>query len=358
MGIYIKNGKVFIEWRIQGKKKRELVGPMSKVSKKQAKKLLEIRKSETTQGKWDYFVSGKIYFREFIVRYIEEYSVLNKQSWQRDITSSKSLVAFFGDMYLSEITPRLIDKYKTKRMNQKVRKGKKVLDKNVSAATINRELALLKHCFTIASQWNLLSNGYNPVKSVRFFSENNTRVKYLTEEQYEKLMSELSPLQVYICSIAANTGLRENEILQLRWQNVDFSSKTITIENQKNGEKSFLPVSSNVIDLLAGWKAGNGNGEFVFTNPKTGKPYTRVDNGFRRACKRAEIEDFRFHDLRHHFASWLAMSGVDLFRLKELMRHKKIDMTLRYAHLSDKAKREAVELLGNKFSIPSSDRNS
>ena len=142
--------------------------------------------------------------------------------------------------------------------------------------------------------------------------------------------------------------MRLGEILNLKWQDLDFNQKFIYIENSKNGEKREVPMNNFLLKMMAQLKETSNYGDYIFSH-KDGSPLKGVYRSFKSACKRAGIKNFRFHDLRHTFASHLVMNGVDLKTVQELMGHKSFSMTLRYAHLSPDHKRKAVEDLGNRM---------
>jgi len=146
-----------------------------------------------------------------------------------------------------------------------------------------------------------------------------------------------------IVLVALNTGMRKGEIFNLKWQDVDLDLRMIHVSDSKNYEARDIPMNDILYKTLKALreKAEEGQ-EYVFVNPKTGRPYD-LKRSFKTALKRAGIEDFTFHDLRHTFASHLVMNGVDLMTVKELLGHKDIKMTMRYSHLSPDHKRVAVK---------------
>jgi integrase len=141
---------------------------------------------------------------------------------------------------------------------------------------------------------------------------------------------------------ALNTGMRKGEILSLKWTNVDFKNGVIVVEGTKNGEIRKIPMNQKLtVTLESGKRASRG--EYVFSDD--GKPYGDVKTGWWSALKKAKIEGFRFHDLRHTFGSGLGMAGVDIRTIQELMGHKDIKMTMRYSHPTPERKKNAVKIL-------------
>jgi len=141
--------------------------------------------------------------------------------------------------------------------------------------------------------------------------------------------------------ISMNTGMRRGELLALRWASIDFKGKQLTIEGStaKSLQTRHLPLNSEALATLKAWREQAPAGERVFA----------IDTGFKSAwaplLTRAKITGFRWHDLRHHFASRLVQAGVPLNTVRELLGHGSLAMTLRYAHLAPDQKREAVARL-------------
>lgn len=326
MGVYKRkeSGKYCIRYTFKGRRIRETIG----TSKKEAELVWAMRKSEINQNKFHYFdKENKIGFPEFAQMYYELYSKNNKKSYKRDLLNIKILSRFFGDTHLVDITPLLIEQYKTHRLE------------SVSKATTNRELACLKHMFTMAIKWGYAN--INPVKAVRLFREPKYDFRILTKEE-EKGLLDVSPLLLKSIIITAlNTGMRKTEILRLTWDKVDFIRNNILVTQTKNDESRFIPMNPYLKNtLLSLGRVSN----YVFTYPN-GEPVLSLKGSFYTALKKAGIRGLRFHDLRHTFASRLVMKGMDLVTVKELLGHKSIVMTMRYSHPSDTHKRMAVDLL-------------
>ena len=155
-----------------------------------------------------------------------------------------------------------------------------------------------------------------------------------------------------IVTMALNTGMRKGEILSLKWANVDLSHGFILLEITKNGERREIPINSTLRAALQGL-VRRLDVPYVFHDAKTAERYQDVKKGFSAACRGAGINDFHFHDLRHTFASHLVMAGQDLTTVKELLGHKTLTMTLRYAHLGPSHKVKAVDVLDTILNGPS-----
>ncbi|OGF48618.1 MAG: hypothetical protein A2231_11535 [Candidatus Firestonebacteria bacterium RIFOXYA2_FULL_40_8] len=275
----------------------------------------------------------KVLFSDAAKQYLE-FSRNNKRSYTRDVLSLKYLCAEFGTKYLYNIYPEMIEEYKIKRASL------------VMKSTANRELCCLRHLLNKA-----VASGYikqNPMKTVKLFKEEERNIRYLKSEEIIMLYSKCDPALLPIIITAVNTGMRRGEILKLKRTDVDFKQGTITVrsENAKSGMLRVIPLNNILTKALRDVIIdSNIQSEYVFCH-KDGTPYREVRRKtFDRALKDAKIDNFRFHDLRHTFASHLVMNGVDLVTVKELLGHKSIEMTLRYSHLSGDHKRLAVVTL-------------
>ena len=210
---------------------------------------------------------------------------------------------------------------------------------------MNREVACLKHIFTKAIEWGIVQK--NPGKKVKLLRERNTRLRYLNEKEIGRLYDACAEHLKPIVTVALNTGMRKEEILSLRWKDLDYRIRTISILDTKNGESREIPMNDIVYRTLLAIKR-KYDSPWVFCK-RNGERYGNIRKAFEGARKRAGIVDFRFHDLRHTFASYLVMNGIDLKTVQELLGHKSFEMTLRYAHLSPEHKKRATDILGNKM---------
>ena len=176
-------------------------------------------------------------------------------------------------------------------------------------------------------------------------SFNNWRVErgYEPYPIYTGYTDHLMPMVL----LALNTGMRRNEIFTLQWPDINFSNKTIRIRSEiaKSKSERYIPMNENLQSVLTKWHSSKSDANgLVFPNAE-GKPFDNIFKAWSRLLKEAEIENFRFHDLRHNFASQLVMRGVDLYTVKELLGHSTITVTERYAHLAPQKLADAVRLL-------------
>ena len=189
------------------------------------------------------------------------------------------------------------------------------------------------------------------MKGIKFLPENNARLRYLLREECDRLVEScIAPHLRAIVTVALHTGMRSGEIRSLQWNDLDFASGFIIIRDSKNGEPRHVPMDSTVVDLFRNFPRTSGS-EFVFTNAAGGR-LGWVQHGYRKALVRAGLCDLHFHDLRHTFASQWMMAGGELYSLRDILGHKTIAMTQRYAHLSPAYKRKMVERMEQIWAKP------
>jgi len=180
--------------------------------------------------------------------------------------------------------------------------------------------------------------------------ENNKRLRFLTEDEILRLLDECPEYLKRIVVCALNTGMRRGEILNLKWDQI--RNGFIYLRKTKTNEAREIPVNATLEALFKTIrKEQHFKSEYVFTDPQ-GRKLNSTKKGFKAALRRAGIEDFRFHDLRHTFASHLVMRGASLKEVQEILGHKTMTMTLRYAHLSQEHKKKAVNLLNGLTALP------
>ncbi|MBK1716663.1 tyrosine-type recombinase/integrase [Thiocystis violacea] len=216
-----------------------------------------------------------------------------------------------------------------------------------SPATVNRYLAVLSHAFTVAvKEWGWIES--NPLLKVTKPKEPRGRVRYLSDAERERLLEACqaggNPDLYLAVVLALSTGARQQEIMGLRWGQVDFARRVAILEETKNDERRALPLTGLALERLRERaKVRRLDTDLVF--PGRVHPSHPVDlrTPWETALKRAEITDFRWHDLRHSAASYLAMGGASLAEIAAILGHKTLSMVKRYAHLSDDHTSAVVE---------------
>jgi integrase len=208
---------------------------------------------------------------------------------------------------------------------------------------------MLKHTFTMAVKWGLLPS--NPLRDVRLpVKVNNARLRYLMPEEIDRLLA-VSPIHLKrLVLTALHAGMRKSEILPLRWEQVNLEQRFVLLLDTKNGESRGVPLTKTITGVLRELQAEQErfglSSPFVFPNPLTGKPYRHdIKTSWYTALRKANITDFHFHDLRHTCASYLRMQGVDLLTIAEILGHKDLKMTKRYAHVALTHRLAAIEKL-------------
>jgi integrase len=171
----------------------------------------------------------------------------------------------------------------------------------------------------------------------------NRRLRYLSHEEMPRLLSAADEILRPIVLVGLHTGLRRGELFSLTWQDVDFRLGVLRVLHSKNGEQREIPMSDTLRATLQALPRRLAS-DYMFPG-KTGHGVVDIRKRFHRALQEAAIQGFRFHDLRHTFASHLVMAGVDLMTVKEFLGHKDLKMTLRYAHLASDYKRAAISRL-------------
>lgn len=350
-GIY-KRGNVF--WIAYAGLDGKIIRESSKSTKfKDAEDLIIQRKQSIREGKMPEVKVIKNYTFNDLVKDYLKWAERQRASSQKELVINQ-LKERFGKLPLRRFDTKLVEAYQSERLHA----GKKVLknDEIVAnkPATINRHIATLKHMFTKAVEWDMVEEEtLKRVRRVKMLEENNRRLRYLTKEECQKLIESCVDYLKPIVITALNTGMRKGEILALKWDNVDLNNGFILLDAgmTKNGERREIPINATLRATLEELYKGTVKKPrridvpYVFYDSNTGKAFVRLQRCFISACKKANIRDFRFHDLRHTFASHLVMAGIDLTTVKELLGHKELTMTLRYAHLAPAHKVKAVDIL-------------
>ncbi|MGZ8218969.1 tyrosine-type recombinase/integrase [Methylomagnum sp.] len=247
--------------------------------------------------------------------------------------------AQLGEYTLADIRPSLITETRKKLFDKPTRRGTPV-----SNSTVNRYDATLSHAFTVAmKEWQWVED--NPFRKIKTLKEPEGIVRFLSDEERERLLAECrahSEDLYTIIVLALSTGARRNEIMGLTWADVNLKTGLLTFTKTKNGNRRTVPITGHALELVKEVAIRRRfQSEYLFPGRHTGQPMA-IENIFQAALKRAEIKDFRFHDLRHSSASYLVMAGVDMRTVAEILGHSDLKMTHRYAHLSRAHVSEAV----------------
>lgn len=256
----------------------------------------------------------------------------------------------YGHLVLIDLTPSVLAEAREKLLNSPL-SNSSGSDRMKSPATVKRYMASLSHLLTVAVQeWEWLLD--NPMHRVKKPTVNNDRVRFLEKHEIESLKAaclkspcpHLYPVVVF----ALATGARYSEILNLNWNDIDFNRQAATFHKTKNKERRTVPLADFCLNALIEHKKTQQRLDTNLVFPrKDGKEPMNIRKHWEKALKEASIEDFRFHDLRHTAASYLAMSGASLTDIAHILGHKTLQMVKRYAHLSDTHTQLTVSKMNN-----------
>ena len=254
-----------------------------------------------------------------------------------------------GSRALSDITPSLIAEYRDELSREITIRGKPP-----SPATVVRYMAALSHAFTIAvKEWGWMED--SPMRKVTKPREPRGRVRFLSDEERVRLLESCkessSPYLYPVVVLALSTGMRSGEIMGLTWDNVDLNRGRAILHETKNGERRAVALKGHALELLKELgkvRRIDSNLLFPAKETKTTKPID-LRKPWEAAVQKTELHDFRFHDLRHSAASYLAMNGASLAEIAEVLGHKTLQMVKRYAHLSEGHTARVVESMNQKI---------
>ncbi len=348
MGLY-RRGKVW--WMSITHNNQQIRRTTGTAEKKLAEKILAKVMTQIAEDKWFERPCGEDRtLKELLNKYIKEHSVPTKakHTVKQEEGFARQMVEFFGDIPLKEIKPSRISAYKSH-----------LRDRGLSGTSINHQRGFLCHAFKKAvMEWEWLRD--NPVEKVSREKVRNARDRWLTQEEEKRLLDccviyatgrENVQIPHYwlreVVLFALMTGMRQDEILSLEWPHVNLISMTATVMRAKNGEKRTIPLNGTARELLeAKSKVRHIKSKHVFASEAGTKiDHRNLRRAFYNALEKAEIEDFRFHDLRHTFATRLAQAGIDQYKIAKLLGHKTIAMTQRYSHHYPESLRDGVEVL-------------
>jgi integrase len=340
MGLYRRKGSSiwWISFSADGRQYRR---SSETDDKELAKRILKSIEGKIAEGKW--FPEKRAQQAEYTFAALAQKYSAWAEGRQRAYGCWKSyvikqLLQRFGSMKLHKFNTHMLEQFQSERLKN----GNK-------PATVNRLLAVISHMFTKAVDWEMMDSTVKSSIRAKMLPENNRRLRYLSKDECQALVDVCDPHLRPIVLTGLNTGMRRGEILGLRWdRHIDLKHGFILLDHTKNGERREIPINATLKTVFQGL-ARRLDVPYVFFDRSTGKPYKDLKKSFVTACRKAGIRDFHFHDLRHTFASQLVMAGVDLTTVKELLGHKTLTMTLRYAHLAPSHKVNAVALLDRKL---------
>jgi integrase len=309
---------------------------------------------------------AQITFDVFVEKHYEPWGTAQRKTGKEQTARLK---AVFGPtlnaLALHEISAFHVERWRSARLKA-----------GISASTVNRDLNVLRAALRLAKQWKLLQT--HPLADVRPSKVDRAgAVRYLSPAEEKRLRAALAarddkrraereranvwrrerqyaewraygPYTDHLTPIvllALNTGMRRGELFAMRWADVDLTRAIVTVRggDAKSGQTRHIPLNTEAVAVLSAWKTGAA-ADLVFAG-RDGEAMDDIKTAWLKLAKAAKLENFRFHDLRHTFASKLVQAGVDLNTVRELLGHTDIKMTLRYAHLAPEHKAAAVAKL-------------
>lgn len=308
-------------------------------------------------------------FRTYLDGDYAAWAKSSQKAYGQNLNRLKTAFKHLLDTPLDKITALDVERWRAKQV-----------ERGLSNQTINRDVSSIKASFNRAVDWGLLT--VNPLAKVRKARVDDClKVRYLTEAEEVRLRAAIEAREerrrverdsanhwrsergyVLLPSLrdivftdhvkplillSINTGCRRGELFDLTWSNIDLDRRILTVTGAtaKSRRTRHIPLNREATSVLLNWRAqSEDTSGLVFVNEQ-GERFDRANSSWRRLLKEAQISDFRWHDMRHHFASRLAMGGVDLNTIRELLGHSDYTMTLRYAHLAPEFKLKAVEVL-------------
>ena len=330
--------KFYTDFKFQGRRIRQVM-PEARTAD-QAKRLEAQIRDAYFEGKHGN-IAATITLVEFAKKVWLPWSRDHKRSYAADTTHFKVFKEYFGKKSFAEISPIIVERFKRDRLRTPTRNNT-----DRKPATVNRELAALSKIFRLAIQQKVTSE--NPVSQVKNLIENNQRTRFLSADEEARLFDalEFSEQLHAIVLVALHTGMRQGEILKLRWKEIDFSTSQIFVNETKTGHNRIVPMNRSVREELEQLPRTKKS-EFIFPGTGATGHLVEIKRGWNSATKAAGLEDFHFHDLRHTTASRLTEAGVHPVVVMEILGHTDPKTTKRYSHGTLAAKQDAMTSLEN-----------
>jgi integrase len=334
-GVFMRRGAYYISFTdAQGRRRKRKLKGVTSLTTAKALRAKELENAEKARL-LGYTPPTKDSFASFVPRYLKHQKPrLTPAAYERSrgIVEDR-LKPQFGSMQLSLIRRRDVESYLTSRLT------------DVSVETARKEFFVLSHMLTLAVSWELIPA--NAALGIELPQAPAGRVRYLQPTELQAVLAACPGWLQPIAGLLAFTGMRRSEVLKLRWLDIDRKGERILLPQTKNGDGRTVWLNLLACDVIDSLKAGAPT-DLLFP----GIEPENVSLAFLRACRKIKIADFKLHDLRHTAASWLRMSGADLQDVADLLGHRDLRMTRRYAHLSPAHLSAAVKRLDGVFGQP------
>ena len=284
---------------------------------------------------------------ELIDRYIKDIMPTKPKSGEKQRSQLEWWKQELGHYFLADISPALIGEKRDMLLGGTTR-----LKKKRSNATVVRYLAALSHALSVAvKEWAWLDD--SPMRKVRKPKESRGRVRFLSEIERKALLEACQQSEnkyLYtIVVLALSTGMRRGEIINLKWDDINTKDSYLILHETKNGERRRIPLTSHALECIKEMdKVRRIDTPLLFPSDRK-KVQSYFWKHWLKALKEAGIEDFRFHDLRHTTASYLAMNGASIAEIAEVLGHKTLQMVKRYSHLSEGHTSKVVESMNRRI---------
>lgn len=268
-----------------------------------------------------------------------------------------------GNLSLADVSPSLLSEHKGRLLHTRTNRGEKR-----APSTVNRYMAVISHALSVATkEWQWITD--NPAANVANMKEDNQRVRFLTEDEtlddgivvkgertrlLEACRASDNKALYPAVVLALSTGARRMEIMNLKWSDINLRRGMVVLHTTKNKERRALHLTGHALEIVKEMrKVRRIDSDLLFParakqGQKIGKPVD-LKRSFNTALKKAEIEDFRWHDLRHSAASYLAMNGASLAEIAEILGHKTLQMVKRYSHISESHAHSVVEKMNERM---------
>lgn len=366
----------FVRYRLRGKQTRYVIGRTSEFTPAQARDVARSTLAGINLGTNPLDDRKPLKEAKTLGKFITEdfapWAKTHRKAADTNLARIRKNFDAQWDRPLSELNALGIEKWRQQRLNHPVRPAK--------PATVNRDLAALKAAVSKAVEWEFLE--LHPLTKVKASKEDSGAiVRYLSDAERVALFAALGQREdakkadrtkanswrherdyptlpslddrafydhLQPCIIVSlNTGMRQGELLSLNWTDINLSAQQLSIRgsNAKSGKTRHIPLNSDAMAALNQWRHQSTSANLLVFPSANGKRIVEIKTAWANLLRDAKIEKFRWHDMRHDFASRLVMAGVDLNTVRELLGHADLKMTLRYAHLAPEHKASAVEKL-------------
>jgi integrase len=259
----------------------------------------------------------------------------------------KSTLSFFNHHLLPRLGSYHLDQISSEMISQH---HAELIESGISIAYANRMIVNLKTIYNLCKRWKVPGVDTNPAESLKVPNPNNIRERYLTQEELVRLRAALdqcsNPQLKHLVNLSLLLACRKRELLDARWEYVDFERRVLRVPLSKSGKARNIPLSAAAIAILKQlprWK----DCPWVIPNPETRKPYGNLHYPWAKVRAAAGLDDVRWHDLRHSAASALVQANVPIYTVARILGHSTVQHTARYSHLGDETLLAAMETAAN-----------